>query len=226
MRAIRSGLGVQSDAAKSVEAVNAPARSSAENVADPELIERILGGDAEAFRTLIERHHPKVFRLVQGILQDWHYAEDVCQDIYTTVHRKLPGFRNQSLFSTWLYRVAVNAAIKGRRRWRRYNPRPLEIVGDVADRPADDPDFEGREVFTQLLRPLPEKLRVVVVLREMNGLSYDEIASVLHCSRGAVEQRLHRAMTRLRSVWTDARPVLFEGARPGSQLRELKRAVR
>ena len=170
---------------------------------DGALISRILDGDDEAFQRLVEKHHAKVFRLVQGILIDWHHSEDVCQDVFTIVYRKLPGFQSRAQFSTWLYRVAVNAALKARRRWHKYEPKSLDLVRDFADREPNGVDFEGSEVFEKLLRPLPEKLRIAVVLREQGDLSYDEIARVLKCTRGAVEQRLHRAMTQLRQIWKE-----------------------
>ncbi len=174
---------------------------------DGALIARILDGDDEAFHRLVEKHHAKVFRLVQGILIDWHHSEDVCQDVFTIVYRKLPGFQSRAQFSTWLYRVAVNAALKARRRWHKYEPKSLDLVRDFAGRETNSADFEGSEVFEKLLRPLPEKLRIAVVLREQGDLSYEEIARVLKCTRGAVEQRLHRAMTQLRQIWKER----FEG---------------
>ena len=180
-------------------AESAPGRTKAE--ADARLIAAVIDGDEQSFHELIERHHARVFRLVHGIIVDWHHAEDVCQDVFTTVYRKLPGFERRAQFSTWLYRVAVNAALKARRKWKRHEPKPLEVAADLAGRADGAPAFEGDEVFVKLLRPLPEKLRVAVVLREQGRLSYDEIASVLKCSRGAVEQRLHRAMTHLREIW-------------------------
>ncbi len=170
---------------------------------DGALISRILDGDVEAFQRLVEKHHAKVFRLVQGILIDWHHSEDVCQDVFTIVYRKLPGFQSRAQFSTWLYRVAVNAALKARRRWHKYETKSLDQVRDFAGREPNGVDFEGSEVFEKLLRPLPEKLRIAVVLREQGDLSYDEIARVLKCTRGAVEQRLHRAMTQLRQIWKE-----------------------
>ncbi len=170
---------------------------------DGALISRILDGDVEAFQRLVEKHHAKVFRLVQGILIDWHHSEDVCQDVFTIVYRKLPGFQSRAQFSTWLYRVAVNAALKARRRWHKYEPKSLDLVRDFADREPNGVDFEGSEVFEKLLRPLPEKLRIAVVLREQGDLTYEEIARVLKCTRGAVEQRLHRAMTQVRQIWKE-----------------------
>ncbi len=122
---------------------------------DAALISRILAGDEEAFQHLVEKHHAKVFRLVHGILIDWHHSEDVCQDVFTIVYRKLPGFQSRAQFSTWLYRVAVNAALKARRRWHRHERKSLDVVRDFAGTEPKSADFEGSEVFEKLLRPLP-----------------------------------------------------------------------
>ncbi|MBI4602550.1 MAG: RNA polymerase sigma factor [Planctomycetes bacterium] len=175
---------------------------------DRELLELALRGDEAAFARLVERHQDKIFRLVRGILGDWHRSEDVCQEVFTALYRRLGAFRHEARLSTWLYRVAVNGALKARKRWRRSEAVSLDAVFEVAGPPAaaggGDPAFEGEEVLERLLAPLPEKLRVAVVLREKGGLSYEEIARVLGCTRGAVEQRLHRAMVLLRGVWKES----------------------
>jgi RNA polymerase sigma-70 factor (ECF subfamily) len=165
-------------------------------------------GDDRAFTLLVERHHAKVFRLVRGIVGDWHQSEDVCQEVFTTLYKKIRDFRHDSRLSTWIYRVAVNASLKARKRRRNRGLDSLETEAIAeAQRAAAPGDaaqpFEGDEVFRKLLAPLPEKLRAAVVLREEGGLSYDEIADALHCSRGAVEQRLHRAMVLLREIWKE-----------------------
>ncbi len=176
---------------------------------DRELCERVMRGDESAFTRLVEKHHAKVFRLVRGILGDWHQSEDVCQEVFITLYRKLSSFRHDSLLSTWIYRVAVNASLKARKRWRARGAESLDgdLLSLARGLPAPgDPgprSIEGGEVFQKLLAPLPEKLRAAVVLREEGGLSYDEISGVLGCSRGAVEQRLHRAMVMLREIWKE-----------------------
>ena len=161
-----------------------------------------MRGDEEAFSSLVESYHPKIFRLVRGIVGDWHHSEDICQDIFLIIYRKLRGFRFGSTLSTWVYRVALNASLKARkkkRKWLTESPDALLHVASPEDR--RNARLEGNEVLRKLLSPLPEKLRTAVVLREQVGLSYDEMSEVLGCSRGAVEQRLHRAMVLLRQVW-------------------------
>jgi RNA polymerase sigma-70 factor, ECF subfamily len=177
------------------------------------LIDRILSGDEEAFRDLVARFGDRLFRLVYGIIGDWHLSEDVVQDVFVLVHRKLSGFDRRSSLMTWLYRVTVNVALKARRRSRRHALLPMVDGFDQAARgPGIERGCEMREIGTKLLRCLPAKLRVVVLLREWEGLRYEEIARVLRCSRGAVEQRLHRAMVELRRVWIPAvREEWFDG---------------
>jgi RNA polymerase sigma factor (sigma-70 family) len=183
---------------------------------DSELRERLLRGDEEAFRILVARYHPRIFKLVRGILNDWHQSEDVCQEVFTTVFRRLGSFRQDASIATWIYRVAVNAALKARKRLRRLpvgglseevmSSSQLPSRGPVSAAEDLDPSLRlaEDESFRKLLAPLPENLRVPVVLKEAGGLSYDEIAGVLGCSRGAVEQRLHRAMVQLRKVWKES----------------------
>jgi RNA polymerase sigma-70 factor (ECF subfamily) len=172
---------------------------------DKDLAARILRGDGDAFAKLVEMHHPKIFRLVRGILGDWHRSEDVCQEVFLSAFRNLSSFRHRSRLSTWLYRVALNAALRARRRQARSTAEPLDALRGLEAPPDRDADrLEGDEVIRKLLAPLPDKLRIVVVLREQAGLSYEEMARVLGCSRGAVEQRLHRALVTLRQIWKDA----------------------
>lgn len=195
---------MRSRKAQTVSIIQRKERDSDQKPDDLDLVERLARGDEQAFAELVARYHDKVFHLARGIVGDWHRSEDVCQEVFTIVYRKIGGFRRSSLFSTWLYRVTVRAALKTRRRWKRREEVSLEFGGSLpAPAPAASLSFESEEVVVRLLKPLPEKLRVPVLLREAGGLSYDEIAQVLECSRGAVEQRLHRAMKLLREVWKD-----------------------
>jgi RNA polymerase sigma-70 factor (ECF subfamily) len=150
----------------------------------------------------VETYHPKIFRVVRGILGDWHRSEDVCQDVFLVLYRKLPGFRGQSALSTWVYRIAINAALKARRRDRLRDVGRLAL-GWKSTKGEAPPEFsfEGDEVVEKLLRPLPEHWRSAVVLKECLDLSYAELAEVLGCTLGAVEQRIHRAMLSLRDIW-------------------------
>jgi RNA polymerase sigma-70 factor (ECF subfamily) len=173
---------------------------------DQELVVRILAGDDAAFGTLVQTYWERLFRLALGILGDWHLSEDVLQEVFVLVHRKLGSFDGRSSLLTWLYRVTVNAALKARQRERRKSLPSLSPEFDrSAPGPASGSELEMKELGQKLLRCLPAKLRAVVLLREWEGLGYEEIGRVLGLSRGAVEQRLHRAMVELRRVWNPAR---------------------
>jgi len=182
---------------------------------DETLVGRILAGDDGAFEQLVERYHARLFQVVHGILGDYQQSEDACQEVFVKAFRKLRGFRYRSRLSTWLYRIAVNTALKMRGKRARYR----EVLAETAD---DSPlgerlmkedshaaELEGREVLEKLLRPLPAHLRAVVVLKEREGLTYREIAEVLDCTQGAVEQRLYRAFCQLRDVWRSRDPEDF-----------------
>lgn len=195
-----------------------PVRDSEKPLEDERaLIEQAVAGDEDAFRILVESHHSRIFRLVHGILGDWQITEDVCQDVFVTAYRHLGRFDFRSSLWTWLYRIAVRAALKTRRKEARYrSARGSDALLQQEAAPPgrmgnEDPSssfargLEDREIVAKLLRPLPEHLRVAVWLRERDGLSYAEIAEVLDCSVGAVEQRLHRAYVQLRTIWKDRR---------------------
>ena len=180
---------------------------------DQELVARIRAGDSDAFSLLVEKHWERLYRLALGIIDDSHLSEDVVQEVFVLVYRKLGSFDGRSALLTWMYRIAVNAALKARRRARRQALCPLSARFDRAGAgPQVGREREMRELAAKLLRCLPRKLRTVVVLREWQGLGYEEIGRVLGCSRGAVEQRLHRAMVELRRIWGPvAREEWFHG---------------
>jgi len=176
---------------------------------DETLVSRILSGDQLAFEQLVERYHGRLFRVVLGILGDFQCSEDVCQEVFVKAYLKLADFKYRSRLSTWLYRIAVNTALKMRGKLGRRREVLFETVAEtpVADGVVQEDvqahGIEGEEVLQKVLRPLPAHLRAVVILKEREGLTYREISEVLACTRGAVEQRLHRAFCMLRDVWKD-----------------------
>lgn len=173
---------------------------------DRETVARVLEGDEVAFEELVAKYHPRVFRLVHRIIDDWQRSEDVCQEVFVKVFLKLGDFKFRSRLSTWIFRVAVNTALRARGRAARTDFQPLEGDGPAPLSRGEagvELDLEGRDLIGKLLRPLPPHLRVAVWLKETEGLTYRELAGVLGCSEGAVEQRLHRAFRRLREIWKD-----------------------
>lgn len=175
---------------------------------DRELVERWQGGDLAAFEVLIRRHQRRVFGLLLRMLGNVQEAEDVAQETFLNLHRHGHRFRSQSRFSTFLYRVAVNAALNrrrslGRRRARREAlERRQEVGEDLPSSPRGPEDAAaGGQIQAQVQRAigtLPAHLRVPLVLFDIEGLSYAEVAGVLQVAEGTVKSRIHRARQALR----------------------------
>lgn len=169
---------------------------------DFRLVSRFQQGDEGAFDQLVERHRRRVYSLA-GRLTSPAEAEDLAQEIFIAAYRALPGFRGDAAFSTWLYRIAVHLCSRHLRRRRLAVEELDELWPD--DRREQDPEQMAlneelqRRVQAAILQ-LPFKLRVVVVLRDMHGLSYEEIAQVAGCPLGTVRSRLHYATQRLETL--------------------------
>lgn len=173
---------------------------------EPDLLRRAQAGDEEAFGVLMRAYYEPIFRLVQSIIRDEHAARDVSQEVWLTVWRSLGKFRGDAKFSTWVHSIAVRRAIdhlRGRQRWtRRFLPflsgdsdggaGTPEPVADENPRDALD-QRERASRFERAIESLPSKHRAVLALREIQGLSYDDIARSLDVRRGTVMSRLFHA---------------------------------
>jgi RNA polymerase sigma-70 factor (ECF subfamily) len=169
---------------------------------DRTLVQRVRAGDGEALRLLVERYQERVFALVFGIVRDAHEVEDVAQEVFLKVYTRIDAFDERSQFYTWLYRVAVNAAKDHVKKRVRRPAVPLDEA-DALPGPGEPPEAgAARSETVRSVRAaiggLPVRYREVLTLRELEGLSYDEIAEVLGISIGTVESRLHRARARLK----------------------------
>jgi RNA polymerase sigma-70 factor (ECF subfamily) len=172
---------------------------------EKELIRRSQAGDGEAFGVLVERYKGKVFSLAYGFTRDRVAADDLAQEVFIKVYLCLSKFQAKSEFGTWLYRVAVNH-IKDylRKNKKRMKEIPLEEAGDRVLASSDlGPEEqrlrEGeREIVQAALARLPERYRTILTLRDIDGLSYEEISGILKLSPGTVDSRLHRARRKLR----------------------------
>jgi RNA polymerase sigma-70 factor (ECF subfamily) len=169
---------------------------------DLELVRRMREGDADALRAVVERYQERVFALVHGIVRDAHEVEDVAQEVFLKVYTRIAAFDERSQFFTWLYRVAVNAAKDHVKKRVRRPALPLDEA-DALPGAGECPSAGAARNETQRLvraaiDALPLKYREVLALRELEGLSYEEIAAVLDISIGTVESRLHRARGRLK----------------------------
>lgn len=172
---------------------------------DQQLVQRVQKGDKSAFDLLVLKYQHRVLKLVGRFVSDAAEAEDVAQEAFIKAYRALPAFRGDSAFYTWLYRIAINTAKNALVSNRR---RPVEFDLDMQDpdqyerharlKEADTPEGvllteEIREVVEQALEQLPEDLRTAIVLRELEGLSYEEIAEAMDCPVGTVRSRIFRA---------------------------------
>ncbi|MET8850528.1 sigma-70 family RNA polymerase sigma factor [Amycolatopsis sp. NPDC004625] len=174
---------------------------------DAELLAKAAGGDETAFGVLVRQHTPRMYRVALRITGSAAEAEDVVQEAWLAAWRSLGGFRQESAVSTWLYRVVTNGALAALRRRRPTvsldAPDPQSTV-DSALLAAAVPGPEGRVVRAEevdaVLRAvgrLEVSQRVPLVLRELEGLSYEEVAEVLDVNVGALRSRLHRARVAL-----------------------------
>jgi RNA polymerase sigma-70 factor (ECF subfamily) len=180
---------------------------------DLELVERWRSGDGQAFEQLVRRHQRRVFGLLHRMLGDRDEAEDATQDTFLNLHRHGHRFRQESRFSTFIYRVAVNAALNRRRSLGRRRAH-LDALADeqsagsalpTAPRGPEDA-AAGDEVKRRVQRELvglPPTLRGPLVLYDLEGLSYAEIAEVLQVAEGTVKSRIHRARMALRERLAD-----------------------
>ncbi len=184
---------------------------------DAELIAAVLEGSEAAFASLVERYQDRLFRLLGRYCRDQVECEDLAQDVFLKVFRKLHTFQGDSQFFTWLYRIAVNAATD---HLSKASSRRLRLVEDDAsldtggDRDEQSPaaplmTAELAAVTRSIVDSLPEKFRTILVLREFEGLSYTEIAAVLQIQLGTVESRLFRARQRFKEALERLHPELL-----------------
>ena len=172
---------------------------------DQELVRRVQSGDKVAFDLLVRKYQHKVLKLVGRFVSDQAEAEDVAQEAFIKAYRALPSFRGDSAFYTWLYRIAINTAKNALVSNRR---RPIEFDLDLQDpeqydrqallKEADTPEAvalteEIRTTVEKAIEQLPEDLRTAIVLRELEGMSYEEIAEAMDCPVGTVRSRIFRA---------------------------------
>lgn len=167
------------------------------------LIERARGGDEAAFGSLVRANYEPVFRLVYSIVRNEHDARDVCQEVWIAAWRAIGSFRGDAKLTTWLHPIATRRAIdhlRGRKRWvARFLP---FISSDGMEAPGADASPDPREAaeaterterFERAIASLPPKHRAVLALREIEGLSYEEIAETMKLRPGTVMSRLHNA---------------------------------
>jgi RNA polymerase sigma-70 factor (ECF subfamily) len=171
---------------------------------DEVLITRFQQGEEQVFRFLVERYKERIRNLIYSILNDRDIVDDISQEVFIRVYRALPRFRFQSSFYTWLYRIAVNRSRDElrRRKIRRFFSLQamMEDGGGAIESQMSVvmEDSSVQESIAKGLQSLPEKYRVPIILKDIDGLSYEEMAGVMKCEIGTVKSRLSRGRSMLR----------------------------
>lgn len=177
-----------------------------EKQADADLVARVQQGDKRAFDLLVLKYQRKITRLLSRMLRDQSEIEDVMQETFIKAYRALPQFRGESAFYTWLYRIAINTA----RNWMASQGRrpsspninqsedgeTFDEIDNLTDNNTPESILASQEVaasVNETIQQLPDELRTAIVLREIEGLSYEEIAQSMNCPIGTVRSRIFRA---------------------------------
>ncbi len=189
------------------------------SASDHELLDRCRAGDEEAFDDLVRRHQQRAFNVAFQVLRDREDATEVAQDAFVRIYRSVDNFRGECEFTTWLHQIVVNLARNKHRWWKRRGRQssvsldspvemgdgeaPMQIAasGDAPD--VETVKAEFVELLNRRMEELPRKLREVLVLRNVENLRYEEIATVLDCSIGTVKSRIARAREALRESMQD-----------------------
>ena len=166
------------------------------------LVQRIVAGDRDAYAELVRAHHARIIRLCASLLADPGLAEDAAQDTFLKAYQSLASFRGQSAFSTWLYRIAANRCLDLLRRRQRERTESWDALVEEAGEqlhellvaPPDPKTTTANvDLVQRALAHLTPEYRLMLTLREIEGLSYQELATTLHCSLDAVKAKLRRA---------------------------------
>jgi len=185
---------------------------------DQQLVLRAQQGDKRAFELLVAKYQRKLGRLLSRLVRDPAEVEDVTQEAFIKAYRALPSFRGDSAFYTWLYRIAINTAknylvAMGRRAptstgFDHEDAESFEDAEQLRDAATPEAELLGKQIAATVNRSmeqLPDDLRTAITLREIEGLSYEEIASVMNCPIGTVRSRIFRARE---AIATELRPLL------------------
>jgi RNA polymerase sigma-70 factor (ECF subfamily) len=185
---------------------------------DAELVARVQRGDKQAFDLLVLKYQRKIMRLLSRMIRDPSEIEDVAQESFIKAYRALPQFRGDSAFYTWLYRIAINTA----RNWLAQNNRrpstsssyesedgeTFDETDNLTDSSNPESEMASRQIaetVNKAMNDLPEELRNAIVMREIDGMSYEDIAQSMNCPIGTVRSRIFRARE---AIATRLRPLL------------------
>lgn len=197
-----------------------PARITSPTVDDLTLVRRVKSGDQRAFRTLVERYQKKVYAVALGMLKDKEEAMDVAQEAFVKVYKYLDHFKGDSSFYTWLYRITVNICIDVIRKKGTSRGDDVEFdeaiahdlseaqLGALGTRLGTNPQKSAlrRELadkIQQALEQIPEKHRAILLLREIEGMSYEDLSATLKIPKGTVMSRLFHARTKVQKILSE-----------------------
>jgi RNA polymerase sigma-70 factor, ECF subfamily len=166
---------------------------------DFSLIKRFIDGDESVFSELLKRHKEKVRNIIYLTLSNTDGVDDIAQEVFITVYRHLKNFRFESQFTTWLYRITIN---KCKDHLRKNNIRsiflPLKDEEPVFESINEDTDI--KQIVRNAISTLPDKLRIPLVLKDLEGFSYQEIADTMGCEIGTVKSRIFRARESIKKI--------------------------
>lgn len=202
---------------------------------DAALVADLKAGSEEAFAILIAQYHQPLYSLIARSLNDPADAADITQEVFIKVFRSIGGFHGDASLRTWLYRIALREASNQRRWWSRHKRQEITIdsepfpgdddgnfslsatLADDAESPFDHAAHaEVRQRVEDALRQIPEAFRTIVILREIEGFSYEEIAEILNTNLGTVKSRLTRGRSALRALLAPEAPALTRNFAPST----------
>jgi RNA polymerase sigma-70 factor (ECF subfamily) len=180
--------------------------STAASLTDAEVVDRVRAGESAWFEVLMRRHNQRVYRVARSVLRDEREVDEVMQQAYFNAYTHLAAFEGRSSFATWLTRIAVHEALRLRRRAGQRGEIPFEEEGsdvDAVTSQALDPEAQAysgelRRLLESAIDALPDRYRIVFMLRDVEGLSTAEVAETLDVGEEGVKTRLHRARAMLR----------------------------
>jgi RNA polymerase sigma-70 factor (ECF subfamily) len=178
---------------------------------DFSLAKRFIDGDESTFRLLVQRHKEKVRNIIYLTLGDSDAVDDIAQEVFITVYKNLKNFRFESLFTTWLYRISVN---KCKDYLRKKNVRKIFVpIKEAGEEFKDDLITEKNDISNFVMNAiskLPQKLKVPLLLKDIEGFSYQEIAETMECEIGTVKSRIFRAREGLKKILRPIEAELME----------------
>lgn len=168
---------------------------------DYSIIRQFVDGDKSVFQILVKRHKEKVRNIIYITMNNSSLVDDIAQDVFITVYRNLKHFRFESQFTTWLYRITVNRC---KDYLRKMNVRkiffPIEEGSEVSEYPTPIEDNDVSKIVMDAISKLPVKLRMPLILKDIEGFSYQEISESLNCEMGTVKSRIFRGREKLKEI--------------------------